>query len=217
SARAAGAFTYPWFDGTTPLGTTNPLPVTLAPGDHGITVTATDSAKCSGPSSPAVPVHVNQPVAVSAAAGKPDCAGKVTLTATPSGGTGSYTFQWLDGTTPIGTGNPLTVTLAPGDHSITVTATDSAKCSGPPSSVPVPVNQRVATSLDTGTAPDCKGSLTFTASATGGIGTYTFAWAIDGNPVADNSTNQLAYPPIVDCKPHVVTVTATDSNGCVSA
>jgi hypothetical protein len=140
----------------------------------------------------------------------------VTLTANPSGGTPPYSFQWFDGGTSIGTGNPLTVTLAPGDHSITVTVTDSTGCSATSGATPVHVNQPITTSLDTGSTPDCHGNLTFTASATGGTGTYTFAWAIDGSPVANNSTNKLAYPPAVDCTTHHVSVTATDSNGCVS-
>ena len=56
---------------------------------------------------------------------KPDCTGQTTLTATPSG-LASYT--WFDGATQIGTGNPLTVTLAQDgqDHSITVKVTNSA-------------------------------------------------------------------------------------------
>ncbi|MGN6809495.1 MAG: twin-arginine translocation signal domain-containing protein [Thermomicrobiales bacterium] len=211
----AGGYSFQWFDGASAIGAGNPLTVTLAPGDHAITVTATDSAGCSATST-AINVHINPPVSVSASAGTPDCTGSVALTASASGGAGGFTYQWFDGASSIGSGNPLTVTLAPGDHSITVQATDSAGCSATSTAVPVHVNQPVSTSLNCGTTPDCTGHLTFTASATGGTGTYTFAWTIDGNPVAANTSNTLAYAPIVDCNAHTVAVTATDSAGCVS-
>src|SRR5262249_57316180 len=76
------------------------------------------------------------------------------------------------------------------------------------------VPSAVTTTLNSGSTPDCKGNLTFTASATGGTGTYTFAWTIDGVAVANNSTNTLAYAPNVDCNPHTVGVTATASQSC---
>jgi hypothetical protein len=211
---SGSGYTFQWFDGGSPIGTGNPLTLTLAPGDHSITVKVTDSAGCSATSSP-ITVHINQPVAVSASAGTPDCSGKTTLTASASGGAGGYTFQWFDGGFSIGSGNPLTLTLAPGDHSITVTATDTAGCSATSAPINVHVNQPVATALDTGSTPDCLGHTTFTASATGGTGVYTFAWTIDGAP-AGGSGNTLAYPPKVDCAGHLVAVTATDSALCVS-
>jgi hypothetical protein len=219
ASGGAGGFTFQWFDGSTSIGTSNPLMTTLAPGDHYITVKATDSASCVATSA-GFTVHVNQPVSVSGAlTGGPDCTGKVTLTATPSGGTGTYSsFQWFDGSTSLGTTTTgsLTTTLAPGDHSITVTVTDSAGCTGTSAAVPVHVNQPVSTSLNTGSTPDCTGHLTFTASATGGTGSYTYAWTIDGTLVSGVTGNTLAYTPTVDCKLHTVAVTATDSAGCVS-
>jgi hypothetical protein len=215
TATPSGLASYTWFDGATQIGTGNPLTATLGPGDHSITVTVTNSAGCSA-TSPAHIIHVNQPVSVSASAGTPSCSGQVTLTASASGGAGGFTFQWFDGGSSIGTSNPLTVTLAPGDHSITVTATDSAGCSATSAPITVHVNQPVSTSLNCGSAPDCTGHLSFTASATGGTGTYTFAWAIDGSPVGGVTGPTLAYTPNVDCNPHVVSVTATDSAGCVS-
>jgi len=216
TATPSGLSSYTWFDGTTQIGTGNSRTVKLAPGDRSITVTVTNSAGCSATSAP-ITVHVNAAVTASAqVTAGPDCAGSTTLTATASGGAGGYTFAWFDGATSIGTGNPLTVTLASGDHSITVTATDSAGCKATSVAITVHVNQPVSTSLDTGSAPDCKGNLTFTASATGGTGTYTFAWSLDGSPVSGNTSNTLAYQPNVDCSAHTVSVTATDSAGCVS-
>jgi hypothetical protein len=162
------------------------------------------------------PVRINQPVSVSAGAGKPDCDGNTTLTATPGGGAGGFTYEWFDGGTKIGSTNPLTVKLMPGSHSITVKATDSNGCSATSAPASATINQPVATSLNTGSTPDCHGNLNFTASATGGTGSYTFAWTIDGNPVAGVTGSILAFPPSADCNPHVVAVKATDSGGCPS-
>jgi hypothetical protein len=210
--------TYVWQDNGSVIAGASGCTLTkkFAVGSHSITVTASNSAGTCSATSDALAFSVNAPVAVSASAGTPDCAGTVTLTATASGGAGGYTFAWTIDGNPGGTGNPLTVTLAPGNHSITVTATDSSSCSATSAAVQVHINQPVSTSLGCGSTPDCQGNLTFTASATGGAGGYTFAWAIDGVPVAGNSSNTLAYTPNVDCNPHVVAVTATDSAGCVS-
>jgi len=219
ASGGAGGFTYQWSEGNTSLGTGNPLTIKLTPGNHSVTVKATDSANCTLTSDPFT-VHVNQPVSATAAAGTPDCAGKVTLTATPSGGTGTYSsYQWFDGGTPLATGASPLVTLTPGDHSITVMVTDNntpAGCSGTSTAIPVHINQPVSTSLDTGSAPDCTGHLTFTAAGAGGTGTYTFAWTIDGKAVVGNTGPTLAYAPTVDCSSHVVAVTAKDSANCPS-
>jgi hypothetical protein len=219
ASGGTGTFSsYQWSEGMASLGTGNSLTVKLAPGDHTITVTATDNSTpgCSHTSDPFI-VHVNQPVSASAAAGTPDCSGQVTLTATPGGGTGTFSsYQWFDGGTPLATGVSPTVTLTPGDHSIKVTVTDSAACTGTSAAIPVHINQPVSTSLDTGSTPDCTGHLTFTASATGGTGTYTYTWKIDGATVTGNTGPTLAYPPAVNCNSHTVTVTAKDSANCTS-
>src|SRR5439155_1592211 len=131
-----------------------------------------------------ISVHVNQPVAVLASAGTVGCDGKVKLTASASGGTGSYpTFEWFDGGSSIGTGSPLTATLVQDgkDNSITVKVTDSAGCSVTSASTSVHVNQPVAVSVSAGT-PGCtdpmtgKAPVTLTASASRGAGGYTFEW-----------------------------------------
>jgi hypothetical protein len=149
------------------------------------------------------------------AASPPDCSGKTTLTASPAG-LANYTFN-LDGTTiNNGTSNTLTLTLTPGDHTVTVTITTSEGCQATSNPIAIHVNQPVSVSLNAGSTADCTGHLTFTAAASGGTGSYTFTWAIDGTTVSGNSGPTLAYPPRVDCNPHVVAVTATDSAGCPS-
>ena len=123
---APGTNTFHWFDNGSPIGTGNPLNTTLTPGHHLITTTATD-ANGNSATSAAVPIAAGDSGTVSAIAscGTVSGDGTVTCTATATGGTSGFTFQWSDSGSPIGTGNPLTVTLAPGSHAITVTATDS--------------------------------------------------------------------------------------------
>jgi hypothetical protein len=158
---------------------------------------------------------VNQPVTVSAAAGTPDCEGDVTLTASASGGAGGFTYEWFDGGTSIGTGNPLTVTLAPGDHSITVTATDSAGCAAKSAAISVHVNQPVTLALGDFAQADCSGAGGFTATAGGGGGSYTFTFTVDGQPVAPNG-NVLNYGPVLDGQCHTIAVSVVDSAGCAA-
>lgn len=127
----SGTYTFQWFDSGSPIGTSNPLKTTLAPGDHLITTAATDS---NGNSTTSAAVRVaigdNGTVSAIASCGPVSSDGTLTCAATATGGTGSFTFQWADSDSPIGTGNPLTLTLAPGSHAITVTATDSNGISG---------------------------------------------------------------------------------------
>ena len=123
---APGTYTFHWFDNGSPAGTGNPLNTTLTPGQHLITTTATD-ANGNSATSTAIPITGSDSGTVTAIAscGTVNTDGTVTCTATATGGTSDFTFQWSDSGSPIGTGNPLTVTLAPGSHTITVTATDS--------------------------------------------------------------------------------------------
>jgi hypothetical protein len=124
---APGTYTFHWFDNGSLIGTGNPWNTILTPGHHLITTTATDTNGNSATST-AIPTTVGDSGTVSAIAscGTASTDGTVTCTATATGGTSDFTFQWSDSGSPLGTGNPLTVSLAPGGHAITVTATDSS-------------------------------------------------------------------------------------------
>jgi hypothetical protein len=121
-----GTYTFHWFDNGSSIGNGNPLNTTLTTGHHLITTTATDSHGNSTTSA-AVSVAIDSGGTISATAscGTVSSDGAVTCSATAIGGTGDFAFRWDDSGSPIGTGNPLTVTLTPGNHAITVTATDS--------------------------------------------------------------------------------------------
>ena len=119
----ASASRYCISDGSKTSATSHDFTVTVTK-DTTYTLTVTDSLGCTRTATTSL--NASPIAAPTLAAGTPDCPGKTTLTASPSG-LASYT--WFDGTTQIGTGNPLTVTLAPGDHSSAVKVTSSAGCS----------------------------------------------------------------------------------------
>jgi len=129
------SFTYTWSDNGSVIPGASGCTLTqqFAPGSHSITVTASNAGgTCTATSDPNV-FTVNQPVTAALAAPASGCDGVVTLTVTASGGTGTYGFTTSSGTIS-GSGSTRTVTLEPqldGQcRSVTVTATDSAGCSG---------------------------------------------------------------------------------------
>src|SRR5205085_1274723 len=103
------------------------------------------------PASASMKQAVNPAVTVTAkVTAGPDCDGNVTLTATASGGSGTFSdYCWsVDGAAckSTGTSNQFTTKLAAGDHNITVTVTDDKGCTATSDKVPVTINKPVSVS-----------------------------------------------------------------------
>jgi hypothetical protein len=164
------------FDGTATSG--------LAEGDY--TYTATDANGCKTTQK----IHINAaPTAISftATPTQPKCNGDLgsVLLSTPTGGTGTITF---DGTATSG--------LAEGDY--TYTATDANGCKTT-QKVHINVAPTAISFTATPTQPKCNGDLgsVLLSTPTGGTGTITF------NGTATSGLAEGDY-----------TYTATDANGC---
>lgn len=56
--------------------------------------------------------------------------GTHTLSVTVSGGYGTLTYRWYDGSTYIGSGNSISYNLSPGSHTIMVEVTDQCAPQG---------------------------------------------------------------------------------------
>jgi hypothetical protein len=164
------------FDGTATSG--------LAEGDY--TYTATDANGCKTTQK----IHINAaPTAISftATPTQPKCNGDLgsVLLSTPTGGTGTITF---DGTATSG--------LAEGDY--TYTATDANGCKTT-QKVHINVAPTAISFTATPTQPKCNGDLgsVLLSTPTGGTGTITF----DGTATSGLAEGDYTY-------------TATDANGC---
>lgn len=189
-----GPFTYSW----SPSGGTNATATGLAAGTYVVTVT--DVNGCTTTQS----YIVTQPTPVTATtSGTPvscNAGTNGTATATPAGGTGPYTYNWL----PVGGTNATASNLAAGTY--TVTVTDANGCTGQQQyTVTQPTNIAISTN---GTAVSCNGGAdgTATATTTGGTGSYTYSWSPAGGTSATASGLSAG----------IYTVTVTDANGCIS-
>lgn len=116
-------------------------------GDTVVTV-ASSAGGCSGGSTTTT-ISVPTPISLSLGAfQKTDCAGNGYITATPAGGSGSYTlFEWRVDTNPFTSGNPtfyITPMLDGQCHTITARVTDSNGCTAN-AAQPVLINQCVVT------------------------------------------------------------------------
>lgn len=157
----------------------------------------------------------------SATAG-PDCGGSTTLSVTnASSYPAGVTYTWTNTnngitTTLTGSGSSITVTLPVGDNTISVTVSNGVVACQQSGTTAVHVNGPVATRFTApGGTTSCDGKVTLNAAASGGNGSFTFAWKLDGNTVAATSTSTtstLNYGPIADGACHTVTVVATDTS-----
>ena len=198
-----GALTYSW---SVPGAPASPILPNLAAGTYIVTVT--DAANCTRTAS-AVVTQPAQPLLVQLTTTPTTCLGGSdgTASASVTGGTGSYTYQWSNGSsTPSLTG------LQGGPVSVTITdANDCTTAATAVVSEPQPITATFATE-----APSCfdgsDGSATVT-TASGGQGStfadYAFTWSTTPTQTAATAvdlTGGLTY-----------TVTVTDPGGCTES
>ena len=183
-------YTYQWN-----TGSTSPLLTGIPAGIYTVTVTDANGCALSQnielPEPPPLMVQVSTtPSACNGATG--------TATATASGGTPPYSFQWSNGQT-----GPTATGLAPGTYTLTVT--DAHNCA---KAVLVTIVQpdppQVAIEV---TDVSCPGAMdgSLSANATGGTPPYTFQWS-----------NGQTGPTISNLPAGTYSLTVTDANGCAA-
>jgi gliding motility-associated-like protein len=163
------------------------------------TVTVTDANNCIASTS----ITITQPnaVSVSTNAVPATCYNTSTasITASATGGTGNYQYNWSNGV------NAATLNNIPAGN-YTVSVTDANGCSAV---VNASVGQAsLITIVETVTDVFCYGDNhgSITISATGGAGNYSYLWNTGSNAAGISNLTAATYA-----------VTVTDTNGCTSA
>jgi hypothetical protein len=211
---ASPGASYQWRSFGTPIIGANAQTFVASTGGS-YSVTVSDASGCSATSSN-VSVTVNSTVSVTISAGGPTTfctGGNVTLTANPSGGSGSFTsYQWLLNGSPISGANGVAYSAtAPGNYSVTVA--DSAGCTGTSAQQSVTVNAPPSAAV-TAPASACPNS-TVGASITTPAGGATYTWSVtNGTLQTGQGTSSITFS-VGTASPVSISVTAT-ANSCSS-
>ncbi|MCF8237650.1 MAG: proprotein convertase P-domain-containing protein [Saprospiraceae bacterium] len=193
----SGIYSFQWSD--TGAQTSNPA-VGLTAGMYGVTITGSLGCQTTG----SINLPEPAPILVNIVATPAPCLGQSggSLTVTPSGGTGPYTYLWSD---PLGQTSKVAVDLFAGMY--TVTVTDANQCTQVGSGVvaePSTALTIMAQQSGSGCAGQDQNEITATSSGGSGGG-YQYVW----------NTGDTANP-LSGLGPGNFAVTVTDGAGCTA-
>lgn len=222
STPAGGSGTYPMYQWSGPNGytstTKDPVAFPVTPAVAGTyTVVVTDQAGCAGAGT--VSVTINPVPAITAMNNGPVCDGAtMSLSSSPSAGTGSYTFQWSgpDGYTAT-VEDPAAVTTTSASSGIyTIIVTDSKLCTATATTTVVVNSKPTVTATNTG--PLCVGAnIKLMANPMGGSGVYsTYAWTKTGG-VYTSSVKDPVLVNVLQTDAGTYRVVVTDDKGCTAS
>lgn len=193
-SSGSAPYSYSWAPGGQTTQTINGL----CAGSY--TVTVTDASGCTGTAS----YTITQPTALaSTASSTPATCGSNngTATASPSGGTGPYSYSWA----PSGGTGVTASNLAVGTYTVTVTDANGCTITATTSVTNTGgINSSITASANIQCFGGNNGSAT--ATPTGGTGPYTYAWTPSGGTAATAT----------GLSPGTYTCTITDVNNCVT-
>ncbi len=215
----SGSYTYQWYVNSAAVsGATSSTYTTSfsSSGTDSIYVIIKDSVGNSATSSTLTEtVNVDPSVSISSSQNPTDVGNSVTFTASGSGGTGSYSYQWYVNSASVSGATSSTYTTSfgsSGSDSVYVVITDGIGNTAQSSTLTETVNADPSVSISSSQNPtDVGNSVTFTASPSGGTGSYTYQWYV--NSAAQSSTANELDTSFSSAGTYYINVTVKDSLG----
>ena len=180
-------------------------------GSYSVDLTVTDTAGYSVSQSLTETVNSDPTVSASSNVSSADVNYPIEFSSTPSGGTGGYSYSWTLNGQQISASQDFSYSFSSsGSYTLTVTITDSVGVQSS-ASVTVTINSNPTVSISSSQNPaDVGNSVTFSSSESGGTGTDTYVWYING--VQESTASSFSYS-FSAAGTYYVNVTVTDSDG----
>ena len=184
-----GTISYEWYVNGASDGSGSTLDYSFSsPGSYTVEVIVTDSDGHTASSSITETVYSDPSVTISSSQNPTDVGNSVTFTASPSGGSGSYSYQWYENSNAISgaTSSTYTISLSSsGTEDFYVIIHDGVGNSAQSSTLVETINPDPTVSITSSQNPtDVGNSVTFTASGSGGTGSYSYQWYLNGTAVS---------------------------------
>ena len=178
-------------------------------------LTVTDAAGYSVSQSYSQTVNSDPTVSASSNVSSADVGYPIEFLSSPSGGVGPYTYSWMINGNQVSTFQDFSYTFSsPGPYTATVTVTDSVGKTYSASAT-VTINSNPSVSITSSQNPtDVGNSVNFKSSVSGGTGSDTYVWTING---AQESTSSAFSYSFNSVGTYYVNLTVTDGDSHVGS
>ncbi len=204
-------YNYTWSaDGSTYY--TKDINVTFSSsGTYTIDLTVKDATGYSVSTSLSQTVNSDPTVSASSNVSSADINYPIEFSSSPSGGTGPYTYSWVLNGNVVSTSEDFSYSFSTsGSYTLTVTITDSVGTTTS-ASVTVTIHNNPSISISSSQNPaDVGNSVTFSSTVSGGTGTLTYSWLVNG--VQQSTSPSFSYS-FSSAGTYYINVTVVDSDG----
>jgi parallel beta-helix repeat protein len=213
-------YSYQWFlNGTAVSGATSTTGkfTPASAGSYTVYLNVTDSANATAISNNAI-VTVNMPLSTSMAPNSAtvDMGQSQNFTSSVSGGTSPFTYQWYLNGSAVQGATAFTWTFSPnstGFYNVYLNVTDSVGYVAGSNVASITINPQLSVNvLPNLVVMDVGQSQTFNSTVSGGTGSYSYQWYLDGSPVPGATNANWTYTPSTTGF-HTIYVNVTDSLG----